>query len=253
MGTYVIVGSGETKVNQGSILCFLCENGVFGQWVRGRYPHLLQVRLNEAFRQFGAWKSQHKIVSTQARFTCSRVGRHSRQDYPSLQAKGVAGKRVSFWLAEVAEQFAQREGASDTDRLVAVTARSYRTFLELIGKHPMVLTTDQAEEIFRAGHLHLLSYTRLRALSASIVGNVPGRCLWPLAPKSHYFLHVLFTVRSTRVNCRYYTLLTAEGFVGVIARIARACHRSTVSKRVLQRYKVKLGMEIRRCMRHVAR
>ena len=232
-------------MNRGSILCYLCEIGMFGQWERGRYPFVLQNRLNAAFRAFGHWKSTNKVSTTQARFTCSRLGRHSRQDFPSLQSKGVAGKRISFWLAEMAQQNAQQAEASEFDQLVATTAMSYRRFLELCDASPLVLTQDQANAIFRAGHIHLLSYAQLRKKSMSITGNTPGRCVFQLAPKSHYFLHALLNVRQTRVNCRYYTLLTAEGFVGVIARIARACHRSTVSKRVLQRYKVKLRMELR--------
>ena len=202
--------------------------------------------MNEAFRQFGEWKSRNKIATTQARFTCSRIGRHSRQDYPCLQAKGIAGKRISYWLAEVAKQHAEKAGASEIDRLVSVTATSYCKFLDLIGEFSLALTPQQSEKIFKAGHLHLLSYAKLRTWSSGIRGaHSAGRSLFQLAPKHHYFLHVLHTVRETKVNCRFYTLMAAEGFVGVVARIARMCHRASVSKRVLQRYKTKFAAELR--------
>ena len=208
---------------------------------------VLQNRLSKAFVMFGEWKRANQIVSTQARFTCSRLGRHARNDFPSLQSKGIAGKRVSFWLADLCMEYASRPEATELDQLVATTMSCYRDFLKLISEFPLKLTRRQAMQIFKAGHLHLLTYARLRQRSANTEGaHTPNRCLWQLAPKHHYFFHLLHTIKQTRVNCRYFTLLAGEGFVGIISRAARLCHRSNVTKRVIQRYRMKMSMDIRR-------
>lgn len=183
---------------------------------------------------------------TQSRFTCARLGRRMRSQYPGLNTKAVAGKRLSFWLADVAVQFAGRRGASELDRLVATTAWAYMNWLDKLDSYPMVLTPVQAEDLFKMGHLHLTTYCRLRGLSAQSQGaHSNNRCLWALLPKHHYMLHELFTMKKTRVNCRHYTLLTGESFVGTISRMARLCHRRTVSKRVLQRYRARLSSYVR--------
>lgn len=220
---------------------------------RGRYPHMLQQQLNRAFVKFGAWKKLNKVISTQARFTCSRVNRHSRQDFPCLSSKGIAGKRLSYWLADEAKTFATRNGRTELDELVATTALAYRRFLTLLDQSPLVLTEGQANEIFRSGHMHLLTYARLRKRSAGVTGAHAGnRALWQLAPKHHYMLHVLHEVRSSRVNCRYYSLLAGESFVGAISRVARMCHRGNLSQRVIQKYNTMLSMDLfKRFNKHV--
>ena len=240
---------------RGSLLTYLCEGGAFGAWQagrgRGRYPDVLQERLRVAFRRFGEWKKQKGLVSTQARFTCARLNRKLRSDFPCLSSKGIASKRLSFWLADVAVEWANREEATELDKLVASCAYSYVSFLQMIDEYPLVLTRRQAQNIFKAGPTHLQTYSRLRSLSSEVVGaHANNRCLWQLAPKHHYMMHELDTVKRTRINCRHFTLLTGEGFMGVISRMARPCHRSNVSKRVLQRYKVKLALSLRR---HFAR
>ena len=134
-------------------MVFLCESGCFGAWSRGRYPFVLQHRLGEAFKQFGVWKKQNRHTTTQARFTCSRLHRFTRADYPALQSKGIAGKRLSFWLADAATFWATRPGASDLDKLVATTAVAYKNFLQLLSEYPLVLSERMATEIYKAGQL----------------------------------------------------------------------------------------------------
>lgn len=208
---------------------------------------MLQEHLRVAFQQFGHWKKQKALVSTQARFTCARVHRKLRTDFPSLQSKGIASKRLSFWLADVAVEFANREGSSELDKLVASCAFSYVQFLKKLDEYPLVLSREQACEIHRDGQLHLLTYSKLRKMSSSVVGaHANNRCLWQLAPKHHYLMHELDTMKVTQINTRHFMLLTGEGFMGVISRMAKTCHRSNVSKRVLQRYKCKLALSLRK-------
>ena len=174
--------------DRGSVLIYLCEGGCFGPWPNGgRYPQVLQRFLNKAFLSWHAWRRHHNLQVTQSRFTCARLGRRMRSQYPGLNSKAVAGKRLSFWLADVAIEFAARAEASELDRLVATTAWSYMDWLDKLDSYPMVLTGAQANELFKMGHLHLTTYGRLRGLSAQCKGaHSNNRCLWQLLPKHHY-------------------------------------------------------------------
>ena len=224
----------------------MCEAGAFGAWARGKYPDVLQERLRVAFTQFGTWKKQKGLVSTQARFTCARLGRKLRSDFPCLASKGIASKRLSFWLCDAAVEWANRAESTELDKLVASCAYSYVGFLQKLDEYPLCLSRNQAKAIHKDGLTHLLMYSRLRNLSSEITGaHAQNRCLWQLAPKHHYMMHELEILKRTRINCRHFMLLAGEGFMGVISRMARPCHRSNVSKRVLQRYKTKLSLSLR--------
>ena len=91
-----------------------------------------------------------------------------------------------------------------------------------------------------------MMYSQLRKQSSEQDGRDSiNRCLWQLMPKHHYFQHLLFTVRKNGLTLAYFTLLCAESFVGTIARMARLSHRSTLSKRVVEKYLVKLAVVVR--------
>ena len=222
-------------------MVYLAEAGEFGAWPHGgRYPFLLEGRLQVAFCRFKAWKKDSGLNATHARFTAARLHRKTRAEYPSLSCKAVASKSVAFWLSKVCCLRAQRPEATELDQLVATAAWTYAEFLRLLDTCGTMLSQSDADAIYDAGQLHLLSYSRLRSLSERTTGKALNRCLWPLLPKHHHLLHCIEDTRSQRINPNFYTLLCAESFVGLLSRIARLCNRSNVTLRVLQRYKVKL-------------
>ena len=180
------------------------------------------------------------------RFTPARLNRKNRTDFPSMGSKAIQGKVMTFWLCDVAVKFAEREGATDLDRLVAACIHTYADVLKMMDEFPLLLSEEQAEKIFSVGQVHLLSYARLRKLSHEATGwQSLNRSMWLLLPKHHHMMHMLETTRETRVNPRFYTLLCGESFMGIISRMGRLVHRSTVSKRVAERYLAKLGLFIR--------
>ena len=163
-----------------------------------------------------------------------------------MSSKAIAGKTLSFWLAEVACKEAEKPSATQLTKLVASCAWTYMELLKKIESWPLLLTAEQAEYFFKTGQSHLMMYSQLRKQSSEQDGRDSiNRSLWQLMPKHHYFQHLLFTVREERVNPAYFTLLCAESFVGTIARMARLSHRSTLSKRVIEKYLVKLAIVVR--------
>ena len=243
---------GTGKVTNGSALVYLAEGGAFGHWPRGRYDRSLGPLLKVAFVQFGQWKKRNKIQSTQPRFTLARLNRKFRVCMPSLNSKAVPGKHLTLWLSEVAQQHAARDGSTLLDRQVACCIWSYAELLRLMDEQNLLLSADEAESFYQLGQLHLLTYTHLRSLSSAVRGKQPNRRLWALIPKHHHMMHMLSTVRQERVSPKFCTLLCAESFIGAISRIARICHCSTVSQRVLQRYFAKFQLLIRHKKREQA-
>ena len=61
-------------------------------------------------------------------------------------------------------------------------------------------------------------------------------CMWKVRPKFHYYHHMLFEIRGRRFNvCRTQTF-AGEDFMGKMKSLGRKCHRSSITKRALQRY-----------------
>ena len=64
-------------------------------------------------------------------------------------------------------------------------------------------------------------------------------------PKQHHAWHIAHDVLVQRINPKMVMLLSAESFIGVVGRVARATHRATVSKRTLERYLVQLLFKLK--------
>ena len=85
------------------------------------------------------------------RFTPARLSRKNRTDYPSMGSKAIQGKVMTFWLCDVTVKFAEREGATDLDRLVAACIHTYADVLKMMDEFPLLLSEEQAEKIFSVG------------------------------------------------------------------------------------------------------
>ena len=241
---------GTGKVLNGSVLTFLCESGYFQPFKMGfgKYDLCLDSRLREAYGNFCSWKKMMGIDVNQPRFTCARLGRRMRTHYPCLSAKGAASKALSFWLSELATEHANRVGASQLDKTVATCALSYGEVLRLLDVLPALLTHEQAVEFREKGLLHLQCYSALNRMSQAQQSQrghgVQNKALWLLLPKHHHFHHMLDETVSSQVNPSWCTLLCAESWIGIMGRISRTCHRSSLSLRALQKYKLVLALHL---------
>ena len=57
-----------------------------------------------------------------------------------MQSKAVASKVLTKWLAKRAEQWAEREGATDTDKVVAACVCAYDMAIKVMDQSPLVMT-----------------------------------------------------------------------------------------------------------------
>lgn len=246
---------GTGKVTNGSVLTFLSEAGYFGPFRQpgfGKYDLCLEAVLKPAYGHWLDWKKAHGLSVNQPRFTVARLSRKGKTSYPSLSSKGAASKALSFWLGDCTREHAQRQDASSLDKLVATCMWSYCEVLRMLDEFPTVMSMDQANEFHRVGSLHLQTYGHLNGLSQKQQHvrqhNAENKALWQLLPKHHHMHHMVDEVRQSRINPSWYTLLCAESWIGYMGRISKTCHRSTLSLRTLQKYKLVLALHVQREM-----
>ena len=204
---------------------------------------MLERLLRSAYSDFLQYKRDHRLDCTHPRFTPARLNRLTRASFATLSCKAAASKCISFWLIYKFQEWSQRPEASERDKQVAFCFWNYGEFLRLMDQSPLIFAPDVAEYFFKCGMEHLRLYSALRLRSSRTFGAASTmRFLFMLLPKHHYLQHLLFDVRTSHLNPKYYTLLCGESWIGLTGRIARTAHRSSLSKRVLERYLVKLGL-----------
>lgn len=206
----------------------------------------MNVILRSAHKDWLQWKKHRGHGQVQPRFTAARLGRSHRALFPQLSSKAAASKAITFWAAEKALDHARREGASRHDQLVATCIHAYARVLRMLDENPLVMTQHDACALYEASMKHLRTYAALRKHSRTLRGRQPGRNCWYVIPKHHYMVHMAAKAKQDLVNPAYYTLLCAEDWVGRLGRIARCCHRSTVSSRTLERYLATLHVRLKK-------
>ena len=214
--------------------------------MRGPYEQALGSVLNKAFKDFTTWNGQQAKKVTHPRFTPARLSRKGRTSFPSLNAKGAASKALTFWLADVAKEMASGTDASILDKECAKCMITYAQMLRMLDAAPLLLEAGTAEQVYQLGMVHLQTYSSLRYKSSRTLGaHSLNRNCWLILPKHHHLLHMLTdTILTDRLNPRFQTLFCAESFVGAIGRMAKSCHRASLPRRLLQRYKIRFGMMV---------
>ena len=157
----------------------------------------------------------------------------------------MAGKVLTFWLAERALEFSQRPGSSKVARMVAACIYSYRMLFTVMDGGRHVLTTEEAESFRSYALRHLKAWVWLHNFGMQAPLRTAGRRSWQLLPKLHFLWHLAHDTARTRCNPKMAMLLSAESYVGAMGRIARAAHRKTLSMRSLQRYKASLKQALK--------
>ncbi|CAK9007322.1 unnamed protein product [Durusdinium trenchii] len=238
---------GTGKVLNGSVLVYMCESGVFGDFQPGGagiYEQCLESVLRAAHCDFLRFKKERGIQTVQPRFTPSRCSRKTRMQYPVLSSKAAASKAVTMWLANRACSFALRDGASEMDRLVCTCVQTYAMALNIMDDCGLVMTAGESGAFYDAIMTHLQTFALLNKRSRQLTGRVIGRNMFILLPKHHHLMHAAQRTKLERINPRSWSLFSGEDFIGRIGRIARVCHRSTVSFRVLERYLALMYLEL---------
>ena len=238
---------GTGKLSNGSGIIYLAESSWWHPFQpSGTYPDALEHALRLAHKDFLAWKKLTGLDVSQPRFTPARLSRKGRQNYACLSCKAAPSKAVAFWVAKRSSELASREGASEMDQLVATCLGTYAMSIELMDKAELIMSQLEAERFCELTLTHLQTYAVLNKRSRNLTGKTKGRNLWLIVPKHHHLFHCALRVKEQRINPKAAALFSGEDFVGRISRIARVCHRSTLSQRVLERYLALVHLELAR-------
>lgn len=170
-----------------------------------------------------------------------------------MQSKAAASKILTLWLAERTIQWGSRVEATEADRVVGACMHSYAQMLRCMSQGNHILTTEESTCFYQHAMRHLQCYAWLHAHGQSAALHTPGRKSWLLMPKLHFLWHLAHDTKQTQLNPRMATLLSAESFIGVMGRIARATHRSTVSVRSLERYQLKIAFRLKKLKQDLAK
>ena len=163
----------------------------------------------------------------------------------------MAGKVLTCWLANRAVSFANRDGATEADRIMCVCVYSYSKMIQVMDESEHIMTERSALEFHELCLKHLKSYVWLHQHGRVCARADPGRSSWLLLPKLHHLWHLAWDTLRTRLNPRMSQLLSAESFVGEIGRVAKATHRSNLSQRTLERYLTKLSLKLDALMKEI--
>ena len=239
---------GTGKIANGSAIVYLVERSFWNgfQAQGGDYADAMDEALRIAHKDFLHWKRQNSLDVTQPRFSCARLSRRNRQSYACLSSKAAPSKAVTLWIATRSVEFALLPTASEMDKQVAGCLHSYAAALKLMDESPLVLSQEQADFFHTNIMAHLQLFAQLNKSSREIRGRMPGRNLWMIIPKAHHLMHFASVVQVECLNPKAWSLFMAEDFIGRISRIARVCHRSSVSMRTLERYLALILLAIQR-------
>lgn len=158
----------------------------------------------------------------------------------------MASRALTLCLDSKASTFANRDGASDADKMMALCIGSYALMIRLMDSSERIMTELQAYQFHQLTLRHLRSYVWLHKHGMRPDAKLtPGRRCFQLLPKQHHLWRLGFDVLATRLNPKASQLLSAESYIGMMGKIGRACHRSTISNRAIERYLLKLHSVVR--------
>ncbi len=172
-------------------------------------------------------------------FSLSSLGRVSSRVFPELHSafKASSVRLITRYLADLC--YSCHNPASEHSRLRTTVTYAMADFKHAIENAGLLLTADEQRRGVRAGRLFLLAYQKLSSTSAA-----QNEVMWKIRPKFHSFWHILRFMLICRINPHHVSCVRGEDGMGKFKKIAKRCHKRTMSARFLQRYMV-LAMYMR--------
>lgn len=167
-----------------------------------------------------------------------------------LNAKAMASKALTAWLADRAVAHALKDGATEADRMLAACIYAYQRMIDVMDACGMILSEEEAL-LFKnltLQHLHAWSWLHQRGMATPFSKHDPGKRIFILLPKLHHLWHLGHDVYESKLNPKATQLMSAESFIGVVGRIGKACHRTTVQSRTLQRYVASVKFKVNKLL-----
>ena len=193
------------------------------------------------------WGERGLNVSSIPIFTQTTLSWKCHADYPVLENKMKASKAKLVFIWAAAKASAEPQVGPDADyiRVRAAMAWSLCNYVQISDRHGLLVSQEAAALLRTRGLQFLDTYQYLATMAYHA-----GVCRYKYRPKLHYFAHDLDELVVWRENPRRLELNAAEDHIGVVKRVARNCHKRTVSSRVAERRSLFLSA---RCFAHKVR
>ena len=217
-----------------SSLVAMRENGLIGDHI-GPLPDGT-TEAQQLQGMYKTWCKEHRLPPLSGSFnpfTYHNLGRKSQATYPvtSHRLKAAAAKQLLIFLQHLTVRVAGREDCEEWYPVVQAASASMAHLIVKLDRAPDWLSLEQAEEISDHGLSFLRQYSYLVQRSLR-----KREMMYKVRPKLHFFHHLMFEIRARRYNVCKTQTFAGEDFMGKMKSLGRKCHRTSISKRALQRY-----------------
>ena len=151
-------------------------------------------------------------------------------DYPMLGSVWKASS-VKVICAFIASKAYDLDDGSPEAKARNVCAWAFAELDHIFDSADRELTEHEIRRSSYAAYAYLSTYSWLAEQAANL-----GLALYRIRPKHHYFQHIIDRTAEDKQNPRSLSCTGEETFMGIMKRIGKACHGSSIYTRIFQRY-----------------
>ena len=152
--------------------------------------------------------------------------------------KAANCKNLCKFIGDVAPDY---NDGTDHDELVTCCMWALTEWVRCMDMGKAWFHPELKVRCVHAGNLYNICHQKLASEALE-----KEECLWKVRPKVHDLCHLVLRTEQDSSNPKYTQCINDEGMLGKFKKIARRCHRLTVSGRFLQRWLVEFCRMLRR-------
>ena len=165
------------------------------------------------------------------------LGLGSKADqWPVLKTKAASTGHIGRWMAAT---LASVSPADNEMRLVRNVVVYWDIVYQIIKNSGDVLADSTCDKLLRCHKIAMNSYS---ILSRHASEQCQRR--WPMKPKFHLLDEIIRETATSKINCRQYWCFKHEDFIGVIVKVAKRCHTTTMCRKVLLKWRMRLQLKL---------
>ena len=178
------------------------------------------------------WYASNPSVRYRIRGKLTQERVRADGDWPKLKAKAAAVRHLTAYALDLALRFSQLDSLDDFvrvhDELSIGVAQLLVEFYTLIANESMQLPPAALARLPELGNQFGALYGRLSQMCFDIDVR-----RWKLSPKLHMFMHLCLYQCAEWGNPRFWWVYGDEDLVGIMIRIAKTVHPTTLAASVL--------------------
>eukprot|EP00959_Pyramimonas_sp_CCMP1952_P255702 5341145-Pyramimonas_sp.AAC.1 len=151
--------------------------------------------------------------------------------------KAASCKNLCIFIGQVAHEYCD---GSDHDKLVVCCMQALSEWICCMDDGGHWFRPELKEKCVHWGNLYNICHQKLAcdALAKDV-------CLWKVRTKIHDLCHTVDRIQADSSNPKYTQCIHDESMLGKFKKIARKCHRLTLSARFLQRWLIQFTRELK--------